>query len=391
MYKERSQQIAIFVFMKRETVTTVLIMAGGSGERFWPLSTKERPKQLLRLIDKKRSLIRMAVDRVLPMIPADRIFIATNSIQASAVMEKLPDIPKENIILEPLFKDTAAAIGFAAVIVSEIYPDSVMVVLASDHLIKDEESFRDSIRTAVNTAESEKAIVTLGIRPSYPETGFGYLKVGVPLKKVKGCTTMQEGVDKHFVTIGQPAVVEAFCEKPKLEVAQQYLNSGNYLWNSGMFIFKLAVMMDAFKRLMPQHYKILKEIKALGIEKRNEKNKTLKALFEKFTKISIDFGIMERFEKTYVVPVDFGWNDVGSYTALEELLPHNENNTVVQGTEIAELNSKENIIISTTGKKVSLLGIEGLVVVETADNILICNKSEVQNIKQLITNSKSNL
>jgi len=342
---------------------TVLIMAGGSGERFWPLSTRERPKQLLKLVDEKRSLIRMAVDRVLPMVSAGRVFIATNSVQAPAVREELPDIPEGNIILEPLFKDTAAAIGFASVIVDELYPGSVMVVLASDHLIKDEDGFRESLQTAIETAESSNAIVTLGVKPSYPETGFGYLKVKA-IEKV--------------------AIVEAFCEKPAIELAQKYVSAGNYLWNSGMFIFKLPVMIDAFRRLMPGHYDLLMEISRLGKEKRDVENSALNSIFNRFTKISIDFGIMEKFEKTMVVPVDFGWSDVGSYPALAEIFTPNENQTVVRGTQIKELNSGGNVVISTTGKKISLLGVDDMVIVETPDNILICSKKEAQNIKKLL-------
>jgi len=358
---------------------TVLIMAGGSGERFWPLSTRERPKQLLKLVDEKRSLIRMAVDRVLPLVSADRVFIATNSVQAPAVQEELPDIPASNIILEPLFKDTAAAIGFASVIVDELYPGSVMVVLASDHLIKDEDGFRESLKTAIETAERSNAIVTLGVKPSYPETGFGYLKV----KAIEE----EDNIDiqlNYGIRIGEVARVEAFCEKPAIELAQKYVSAGNYLWNSGMFIFKLPVIIDAFKRLMPDHHNLLMEIQRLGKEKRDVENASLNSIFNRFTKISIDFGIMEKFEKTMVVPVDFGWNDVGSYPALADIFTPNENQTIVRGTQIKELSSGNNIVISTTGKKISLLGVDDMVIVETPDNILICSRSEAQNIKKLL-------
>ena len=354
-------------------------MAGGSGERFWPLSTRERPKQLLKLVDEKRSLIRMAVDRVLPLVNSSRVFIATNSVQEPAVREELPDIPEGNIILEPQFKDTAAAIGFASVIVDELYPGSVMVVLASDHLIKDENGFRESLKTAIETAEKSNAIVTLGVKPSYPETGFGYLKV----KAIEEDDSIEIQLN-YGIRTGKVAIVEAFCEKPAFELAQKYISAGNYLWNSGMFIFKLPVIIDAYKRLMPEHYNLLMEIQRLGKEKRDVENASLNNIFNRFTKISIDFGIMEKFEKTMVVPVDFGWSDVGSYPAIADIFTPNENQTVVRGTQLKELNSSGNVVISTTGKKISLLGVDDMVIVETPDNILICSKKESQNIKKLL-------
>ncbi len=345
----------------KETNCTVLIMAGGSGERFWPLSTKENPKQLLKLIDPEKSLIRMTVDRVLPIIPEERIFIATNAVQAKGVAQELPMIPIENIIIEPAFKDTAAAIGFGATRISENYPDSTMIVLASDHLIKDELAFQNSLITAVECAQNENAIVTLGIKPSRPETGYGYLEV-----------------EKNSAKIGAPTIVKRFCEKPEYSKAVEYLESGNFLWNSGMFIFKIPVIMSAFEQLLPNHYHILKQL-----DKIYDPFK-LANLFQGFQKISIDFGIMEKYDNTMVVPVDFGWNDIGSYTALEDVYSPNENSNIIIGVTTKEIDSSNNIIISTTGKKISLLGVSDLVIVESDSDIMICTKKEAQNIKKLI-------
>lgn len=356
-------------------------MAGGSGERFWPLSTKERPKQLLKLIDSNRSLIRMTVDRVTSLIPAERIFIATNAIQAPAVKEELPEIPHHNIILEPAFKDTAAAIGYSSIIINEIYPGSVMVVLASDHLIKDEESFRGAISTAIEIADRDDEIVTLGIKPTSPETGYGYLKVRAFEDDDIDFTDLRIGSE---IRVGVPAKVEEFCEKPTYLLAYKYLSDGKHLWNSGMFIFKIPVMLDAFKRFMPNHYSTLMKISSLGDEMRDIHSTSLKDLFNTFDKISIDFGIMEKFKKIFVIPVDFGWNDIGSYTALEDVFESNKNATITKGAEAKEVNSSRNIIISTTGKKISLLGVEDMVIVDTPDNILICSKKEAQNIKKLL-------
>jgi len=355
--------------------TTILIMAGGSGERFWPLSTKERPKQLLRLIDPEKSLIQMTVGRVTPLAPISNIYIATNAIQAPAVKEELPELPEENIIIEPAFKDTAAAIGFASIIIERANPGSTMVVLASDHLIKDEAKFRSTIELAVETANREEAIVTLGIKPSYAETGYGYLEIENPSSAQQSTREEQ---------IPAPVKVIRFCEKPAAPLAAQYLKGGRHLWNSGMFIFKTSVMLDAFRHLLPNHHQSLMKIRDLKDDMRNPNNQELKNIFTTFEKISIDYGIMEQFKNTLVIPSDFGWNDIGSYPALEEVFEGNVNNTIVKGTTTKELKSANNIVISTTGKKISLLGVNNMVVVETPTDILICSKEEAQNIKKII-------
>ena len=400
---------------------TVLIMAGGSGERFWPLSTKEKPKQLLRLIDEERSLIRMTIDRVLPMVPAKRIFIGTNALQAKAVLEELPMLPSKNVIIEPSFKDTAAAIGFGCVEIERRFPNSTMVVLASDHLIKDEAEFRSSLQTAINLAESEEAIVTLGIKPDRPETGYGYLETGGDADLVAEGGSGADGTLEIAgglvgCELGVPTRVLRFCEKPDLETAVEYLKSGRFLWNSGMFIFKVSTMMKAIEELLPGHWAVLKEIDGLGAAGKGgaaagasaseaakaaagqasgltsgttakssaNRDEQLKLLFDKFVKISVDFGIMEKYNNTYVIPVDFGWSDIGSYPALTEVFPANENNTIVKGASIKEFNSGGNIVIGTTGKTIALLGVHDMVVVETSGVILVCSKEEAQNIKKIL-------
>lgn len=361
--------------MTRENLV-VLIMAGGSGERFWPLSTKERPKQLLRLVDPYKSLIQMTVERVSPMVPLTNIFVATNSVQAPAVKEELPDLPAGNIIIEPAFKDTAAAIGFASVVIEREIPGSTMIVLASDHLIKDNDNFRSVLAKGVSCAQEQEAIVTLGIKPSYPETGYGYLETPA------GTVSALDNLSGE--NVAEPAKVLRFCEKPPLEQAVQYIEGGRHLWNSGMFIFRTVVMMDAFERLLPAHYQTLQQIASLGDAMRNPLDKRLNELFNTFQKISIDFGIMEKFENTMVIPSDFGWNDIGSYPALADVFPGNENNTVAKGTKVTEVDSSNNIVISTTGKPISILGIHDAIIVETPDNILVCSKHEAQNIKKLL-------
>ena len=347
----------------------VFIMAGGSGERFWPLSTKERPKQLLKLIDRDRSLIRMTVDRILPLVPADRIYIGTNAIQAKGIAEELPMLPVENIIIEPQFKDTAAAIGFGTLVISEKYPDATVVVLASDHLIKNEENFRKRILTAAEVAEENAAIVTLGIKPNKPETGYGYLET-------------------EECYIGEATPVVRFWEKPNLQRAETYVASGRYLWNSGMFIFGSKTMRKAFDRYLPKHSAILDKIAKLGDIKRDASNVELNDLFGQFEKISIDFGIMEKFDNTMVIPVDFGWNDIGSYPALDEVFDKDENGSIARDVKLVEVNSGNNIVLGSLGKTIATIGVKDLVIVDTKDHLLICSKDEAQSIKKVLEKLK---
>ena len=333
-----------------------LVMAGGSGERFWPLSTKEKPKQLLKLIDENRSLIRMTVDRILSIIPAEKIFIGTNEVQAKAIRIELPELPYKNIIVEPEFKDTAAAIGYGAIKIKEQLGEKItMVVLASDHIIKNEDNFRKRIIGASKIAEETNSIITLGIKPNKPETGYGYIEV----KKAY---------------IGEPSKVIRFWEKPNLERAEEYVEAGNYLWNSGMFIFQIETIVEAFKNYMPRHWKILN---------RMENKEGVVELFKEFEKISIDFGIMEKAQNIKVIPVDFGWNDVGSFPALDEVLEHNENGTVDRTNKLIEIGSKNNIVIGTK-KIIATIGIEDIVIVETDNAILVCKKNRSQDIKKIL-------
>lgn len=352
-----------------------LIMAGGSGERFWPLSTKERPKQLLKLIDPERSMIRVTVDRILPMIPAERIFVGTNVTQAGAIRAELPMLPVENIIVETAFKDTAAAIGYGAIKIKQnlesrfksLNEEVTMVVLASDHLIKNEENFRKRLAAATESAERNKSIVTLGIKPTKPETGYGY-------------------IETEECYIGEPAKVKRFWEKPSFERAEKYVEAGNYLWNSGMFIFEINTMMKAFEKYMPKHFKVLEKISKLEVRsyKIEEKEQKVKKFFEEFEKISIDFGIMEKADNIEVIPVDFGWNDIGSYPALDDVFEKDETGTINRNGIVKEFNSKNNIVLGTGNKEIALLGIEDMIVVETVNEILVCKKSEAQNIKKII-------
>lgn len=358
---------------------TAIIMAGGSGERFWPLSTPEKPKQLLKIFSDK-TMIRETVDRILPIIPAERIFIATNELQEEAIKDELKDIPKENIIIEPAFKDTAAAIGYSVLVVESILKNSLkdgekieIVVLASDHLIRHEKLFREIITKGAEEARKSGVIITLGIKPDKPETGYGYIEVKTDEK----------------IELNDIYKVKRFREKPNLETAENYVASEKYLWNSGMFIFTTETIFKNFDVLMEEHTEVFNNIKRKLLQNRTglELTNLVRDDFEKFEKISIDFGVMEYSKNIRVIPVDIGWNDIGSFNALDEVFPKNSAGNVVRNSTILELDAMNNIVVGD-GTKISLLGVKNLVVVKNGDNILIASKSRTQDIKKIIQRSR---
>ena len=344
---------------------TFLIMAGGSGERFWPLSTKEKPKQLLKIFSNK-SLIRLAYERILPLVAKDQIFIATNKIQLKALKEELPEINDSRIIIEPAFRDTASAIAYGSLMISKYYDNPTICVLASDHLIANEDEFRKVIKIAESEAIKGN-IVTLGIKPEYPETGYGYIEVN----------------DNN---LNIPTKALAFKEKPNLQLARSYFNSGNYLWNSGMFIFTYKTILEAFKKYSLKHYEVSLELNKL-IDTNNGivTGKKVRDVFMKFEKKSIDYAIMEKAKNIVVIPSSFGWNDVGSYLAFDELFKKDNNNNVIYNVKSIIIDSTNNIIISQDDKhNINLLGINNMIIVITKDNLLIIPKERCQEIKKIL-------
>ena len=344
---------------------TFLIMAGGSGERFWPLSTKEKPKQLLKIFSNK-SLIRLAYERILPLVDKDQIFIATNEIQLKALKEELPKINDSRIIIEPAFRDTASAIAYGSLMISKYYGNPTICVLASDHLIANEDEFRKVIKIAEIEADKGN-IVTLGIKPEYPETGYGYIEVDEAI-------------------LNKPTKALAFKEKPNLEIAKAYFSSGKYLWNSGMFIFKYNTILEALKKYSPNHYEVSLELRKLidtnnGVITANN----IRDTFIKFEKKSIDYAVMEKTNNIVVIPSSFGWNDVGSYLAFDELFNKDKNNNVIYNVKSIAIDSTNNIIISQDDThNINLLGINNMIIVITKDNLLIIPKNRCQEIKKIL-------
>lgn len=349
-----------------------VIMAGGSGERFWPLSTPKKPKQLLNLFSEK-SMIRETVDRILPIISPDKIFIATNILQVEEIKKELLDIPEENIIIEPSFKDTAAAIGYTSLIIEERFKDIdekiEVVVLASDHLIKKADEFCEIIKLGAKEANENSVIVTLGIKPNKPETGYGYIEI------------------KHDdkIELNEIYKVRRFREKPNLETAENYVFSGKYLWNSGMFIFSTDTIFKNFDVLMEEHSEIFSELREeiKAGDTGTQLAEKAKPYFEKFEKISIDFGIMEYSKNIRVIPVDIGWNDIGSFSALSQIFEPDEDGNIIRETSVITQDSSNNIVIAKDCT-VSLLGVKNLIVVKNGDNILISHRDKAQDIKKIV-------
>ncbi|MBL4936343.1 mannose-1-phosphate guanylyltransferase [Clostridium sp. YIM B02515] len=337
-----------------------LIMAGGKGTRFWPLSTEEKPKQFLKLLG-ENTMIQMTVKRVEKLLPIERIFVVTAKQYVSLVKEQLPNLPDRNIIVEPVGKNTAPCIALSAFIIKKYYQDANIAVLPSDHLIKDEEKFIQVLADADKfIKEKPKAIVTIGMTPDRPETGYGYIKYSG---------------NKIEVNSSQIISVEAFVEKPNLEKAKEYLSSGQYLWNGGMFIWKADNILNLTREYLNETYNILSEIAATK-EEHFEEN--LEKKYNEVQGISVDYGIMENAKDIYVIPGDFGWDDVGNWSSIERYSKRDNNDNVKNGNSYF-YNSSGNIVV--TNKKVLLNNIDNLIIVETDDYILVSSKDREQEIK----------
>lgn len=341
---------------------TALILAGGKGERFWPRSRKNSPKQFLCLTGDGETMIQKTVSRIRPLVEFEDIYIATNKDYKALIREQLPEIPEENILCEPIGRNTAPCIGLGAVHIRRKYEDAVMMVLPSDHLIKYTDVFADLLKDAVKVAEEGKNLVTIGITPNVPETGYGYIKYNKENKN------------------GDAYQVDRFVEKPNLEKAKEYLASGDYLWNSGMFLWKASTVLNSMETYLPEIYAGLTEIeKSIGTAKEEE---VLNAAFTAMPSESIDYGILEKEDSIYVFPGSFGWDDVGSWLAVERMKPVTDAGNVISGNTVVY--NAENCIIEGADKLIAAVGIKDIVVVDTPDATLICAKDSTADIKKIL-------
>ena len=340
-----------------------LIMAGGKGTRFWPLSTEEKPKQFLNLIGNK-TMIQMTVDRIQREIPIERIFICTGERYVELVKKQLPSLPERNIIVEPEGRNTAPCINLSAQVIKRYYKNSTMVVLPSDHLIKNEEKFIEIVKEGSKFLNDKKeAIITLGMTPDRPETGYGYIKQGNVMKLI----------NEHYIVN-----VDKFVEKPKLEIAKEYLQSGNYLWNGGIFMWQIDEILKKIKEFMPKTYEALKNISKVPESKLREE---INNNYKNTEAISIDYGILEKSKDIYVIPSDIGWDDVGSWEAVERYKDKDSKGNIHMGN-IKTLNGSQNLAISTSSK-VIIDGLSDIYVIENDGKIIIGKKENVNKVKEL--------
>ncbi|MFZ3171864.1 MAG: mannose-1-phosphate guanylyltransferase [Carboxydocellales bacterium] len=350
------------------SLIVAVIMAGGRGERFWPKSRTHTPKQFLDLTG-NGTMFQLTIQRLTPLIPPERIFVVTGKAYEKQVMSQLPLVPATNVIIEPMGRDTAACIGLAAVTIEQQYPDAVMVVLPSDHLILDNEEYLNNLRCAAEQAEKEECIVTIGINPTMPETGYGYIKSGQLACEIDGMQVLE---------------VERFTEKPDRETAIKFLRTGKYFWNSGMFIWKVSTIRKLMEQHMPELHDRLEIIQdVLG---RAEEEQVLEDQFIQMKKISIDYGVLEKTDKVYVIPGYFGWDDVGGWVALERVNQLDEEGNLITGQCISLDTQK--CIVDSPKKLVATIGIEDLVIVDTEDVLLVCHKGRSQDIKKLLEKFK---
>lgn len=344
----------------------VVIMAGGRGERFWPQSRLRRPKQLLPIVGDS-PLLKQTVDRLAGLVPPENIYVITNTEQAPAVAEICPEIPAEQIVAEPEGRDTAAAVGLAAILVRRRDPDATFAVLPADHVIKDSEGFRRVMTAAFEAATRQDALVTIGIEADMPATGYGYIHRG------------EEGAPANGLPI---YTVRRFVEKPDVETAQTYIDSGEYFWNAGMFIWRVPVVVAAFEQYAPELWAGL-----LGVDQSLADGATLDAAlathYGSLKKISVDYAIMEKADNVLTIPSAFDWDDVGAWPALARHLDPDTDGNVSRGDSVIH-DSKGNIIISGKGHLVAVLGIEDCIVVHTGDATLVCPRDRAQDIKQLV-------
>lgn len=347
-----------------------VIMAGGRGTRFWPASRETRPKQFLAMTG-ERTLLQQTVDRILPLVSPEHIIVITGEGCRGEACRQLPELPEENIIAEPMGRNTAPCIGLAALFIRKKDPQGVMIVLPADHTVAQEDAFRDILKRAAAAAAAEPCLVTIGITPHSPETGFGYIERGEP-------TALNVGADIFRVA--------AFREKPDLDTARSFLEKGTFYWNSGIFVWTASAIMDAIGRALPDLFAELLSLEPhLGT---SGEARAIRAAYERISPISIDYGVMERADNVLLTTGDFGWNDLGSWDALADLALKDERGNALQGTVVA-VDTKNTLVLG--GKKlIALVGMEDVVVVERDDAILVLKRGTSQDVKKVVDHLEDN-
>ena len=351
-----------------------VIMAGGKGTRFWPLSTEDKPKQLLSLVG-DTSLLQQTVARIAPLMPPADIYVVTRESLVSATEHHLPDLPTENIIVEPVGRNTLPCIGLAALYLKKWKGDNVvMAVLPADSVIQDQKRFRRLLQYAEEVATSGDVLITFGVPPNRVETGYGYMHLGAAAHTADDCRAFQ---------------VRQFVEKPDRETAEKYLESRKYLWNSGMFVWRVDLIIDAIKTYQPSIYQQLMEIDA-AIGTANEAE-VISYAYSQIESVSVDYGVMEKAEDVLVIPADIGWNDVGSWGAMRELFERDASGNAVRGKHLG-IDTQDCVIVNQAAlspdavgdRLIATIGVSDLVIVESNHGVLVCPIDRVQEVKDLV-------
>lgn len=351
----------------KDTNNYCVIMGGGIGSRFWPFSRESKPKQFLDFFGVGRSLLQMTFDRFRKILPLENIYIVTNEGYRDLVAKELPELNSSQILLEPMRRNTAPCVAFASYHINALNPDANIVVAASDHLILKEDEFLKVIQNAYDFVSKNKVLLTLGMRPSRPETGYGYIQMS---------DEKLDGVNK----------VKVFTEKPNIDLAKVFYESGEFLWNSGIFIWNVAAIMDAFHEFLPEitsRFDAGKEYFGTDREK-----VFIDENFPFCPNISIDYGIMEKASNVYVQAADFGWSDLGTWGSLYDVSDKDDNANAVLTAKSLFFDSTENVVAMPSNKVVVIQGLEGYIVAESENVLLICKKEEEQRIKQFVTDVK---
>jgi mannose-1-phosphate guanylyltransferase len=343
-----------------------VIMAGGVGSRFWPQSRERSPKQVLEIVG-SGSMITNTITRIRPLVQWDNIMVVTNKLQKDIIQKQVPSVPVQNILTEPVGRNTAPCIGLAAKWISHYDPNAIMIILPADHIIKDTEEFLRVLELSVRVAQESDALVTIGINPTHPETGYGSIQY-------------EDSSKQNPYTAQGIYRVKTFAEKPNLETAEKFLKSGDFLWNSGMFIWKASVILQEIEKHIPElGEQLIKLEQTIGMETYQA---TLERVYGVIRSISIDYGVMEKAANVFVAKGDFGWSDVGSWDEVVRLTPIDGEGNALRGTVIAK-DSHRNYI-DAGSKVVATIGIDDVIVVTTDDAVLICKKGRSQDVKEVV-------
>ncbi|MGB4844478.1 MAG: mannose-1-phosphate guanylyltransferase [Ferruginibacter sp.] len=348
----------------------VAIMAGGIGSRFWPISRTDFPKQFLDILNTGRTLIQSTYDRFAKFIPAENIYVVTFEHYRDIVAKQLPELPVENILCEPSRKNTAPCVAYISYKLHQLNADANLICAPSDHLISDEAGFKKICTDALDFTANIKALVTLGIKPTHPNTGYGYIQYEQP--------EVSDNVYK----------VKTFTEKPDLELAKTFIASGDFLWNAGIFVWQVKNIIKAFEKYLPEMTEVFEaEKNNLNTAKEQE---AIERIYPQCINISIDYGIMEKADNVYIIPSSFGWSDLGTWASTYENLEKDYLGNAVAGNNVMVIDATNNMVHEGKGKLVVLQGLDEFVVVDTDDVLLICKKDKEQEIKEYVAEIKRN-